>query len=76
MSTHRTPVQVYVKVLWWICETHPYSVYLGQQFRIILLHSFQTLEHGSDMRLAQQKGIIWKAKRSKERDEEMKRDIQ
>lgn len=44
-----------------IHETHPNSVYLGQQFGVILLHSFQTLEHGGHMGLTQQKGIIWKA---------------
>lgn len=39
-------------------ETHPDSVYLGQQFGVILLYCFQTLEHGDHMRLAQQKGIV------------------
>lgn len=39
-------------------KTHPNSVYLGEQFGIILLHSFQALEHGGHMRLAQQKSII------------------
>lgn len=42
-------------------KTHPNSVYLGQQFGVILLHSFQTLEHGGHMGSAQQKGIIWQA---------------
>lgn len=38
--------------------TNPNSVDLGQQFGVVLLHSFQTLEHGGHMGLAQQKGII------------------
>ena len=39
--------------------TNPNSVDLGQQFGVVLLNSFQTLEHGCHMGLAQQKGIIW-----------------
>lgn len=50
-------------------KTHPNSVYLGEQFGIILLHSFHALEHGGHMRLAQQKSIIWKKDPAREREE-------
>ena len=50
-----------------LLKTHPDSVHLGQQFGVILLHGFQTLEHGGHVGLAQQKGIIWKADRDEER---------
>lgn len=32
-------------------STYPDSVYLSQQFGVILLHSLQALEHGSHMGL-------------------------
>lgn len=35
----------------------PNSVHLGQQLRIILLHSLQALKHGGHMGLTQQEGI-------------------
>lgn len=43
-------------------QTYPDSVHLGQQFGVVLLHGFQTLKHGGDMRLTQQESIIWEKK--------------
>lgn len=45
----------------WFYSTYSNSVNLGQQFGVVLFHSFQALEHGSHMRLTKQKSIIWKA---------------
>lgn len=73
LTTHQTKIYIYthkikinytditeahIQHLNHFKNTHPKSVYLGQQFRVILLHSFKALKHGDDMGLAQQKGII------------------
>lgn len=61
ISSKQRQFEAHVKA--WV--THPNSVYLGQQFGIILLHSLQTLKHGRHMRLTQQEGVVWRARTQK-----------